>query len=70
MYDRAYVDSYKDILKSKGGVYSFINTVNGKQYIGSAKDFYVRLNEHLNNKKSNANLQKHSLRRQIWIRYV
>jgi group I intron endonuclease len=52
------VDSYKEILKNKGGVYSFINTVNGKQYIGSAKDFYIRLNEHLNNKKSNVSLQK------------
>jgi group I intron endonuclease len=56
--DKACVDSYREILKNKGGVYSFINTVNGKQYIGSAKDFYIRLNEHLNNKKSNANLQK------------
>ncbi len=56
--DKAYVYSYKEILKNKGGVYSFINTVNGKQYIGSAKDFYIRINEHLNNKKSNANLQK------------
>ena len=32
--------SYKSILKGKGGIYSFINTVNGKQYIGSAKDFF------------------------------
>lgn len=36
----------------------FINTVDGKQYIGSAKDFYIRLYEHLNNKKSNINLQR------------
>lgn len=58
MCDKGNVDSYKEILKNKGGVYSFINTVNGKQYIGSAKDFYIRLNEHLNNKKSNVSLQK------------
>ena len=32
--------------RSGGGIYSFINTVNGNQYIGSAKDFYLRLNEH------------------------
>lgn len=46
------------MLKIKGGIYSFVNTVNSKQYIGSAKDFYLRLNEHLNNKKSNINLRR------------
>lgn len=36
-----------------------VNTFKGKQYIGSAKDFFIRLNEHLNNKNnSNASLQK------------
>lgn len=31
---------------------------NGNQYIGSGKDFYLRLNEeHLKNKKSNMALQ-------------
>jgi hypothetical protein len=36
-----------------------VNTVNGKRYIGSAKDFFRRLNEHLNYKNnSNAALQK------------
>lgn len=73
MCDKACVDSYREILKNKGGVYSFINTVNGKQYIGSAKDFYIRLNEHLNNKKSNANLQKafdkHGLDKFNWVIY-
>lgn len=56
--DEISIASYKGILKGKGGIYSFINTINGKQYIGSAKDFYLRLNEHLNNRKSNVNLQK------------
>lgn len=55
--DKAYISSNRDILKKKGGIYAFINTVNGKQYIGSAKDFYLRLNEHLNKKKSNSSLQ-------------
>jgi group I intron endonuclease len=59
------VKSYKEKLKNKGGIYSFINTVNGKQYIGSAKDFYIRLFEHLDNRKSNIALQnaftKHGL---------
>lgn len=51
------INSYKKLLKGKGGIYSFINLENGKQYIGSAKDFYLRLNEHLVNKKSNVALQ-------------
>jgi hypothetical protein len=55
--DKAYIDSQREVLKNKAGIYSFINTINGKQYIGSAKDFYIRLNEHLNNKKSNTSLQ-------------
>ena len=45
------------MLINKGGIYSFVNTVNAKRYIGRAKDFFLRLNEHLNNKKSNINLQ-------------
>lgn len=40
----------RDLLLRKGGIYSFLNKVNGKQYIGSAKDLYLRLNEHLSNK--------------------
>lgn len=44
-------------MKNKGGIYSFINSVNGKQYIGSAKDFYIRLYEDLDNRKSNIALQ-------------
>lgn len=50
--------SYRKLLKDKGGIYYFINTENGNQYIGSAKDFYLRLNEHKGNKKSNVALQK------------
>nr|ABU24261.1 GIY-YIG endonuclease [Akanthomyces lecanii] len=52
------INLFKELLKNKGGLYSFINTVNVKQYIGRAKDFYLRLNEHLKNHKSNAHLQK------------
>lgn len=51
------IKSYIKFLKDKGGIYSFINIENGNQYIGSAKDFYLRLNEHLGNKKSNLALQ-------------
>jgi len=55
--DNNMVLSYREVLKNKGGVYCFINTVNGKLYIGSAKDLYLRLTEHLSNKKSNTALQ-------------
>lgn len=58
LYDKERVKSYYNTLKSKGGIYSFLNTVNGNQYIGSAKDLYLRLNEHLDNRKSNTALQK------------
>lgn len=71
--DKTYIESHREILKNKGGIYSFINTVNGNQYIGSAKNFYLRLNEHLNNKKSNRSLQyafdKHGLDKFKWIVY-
>jgi group I intron endonuclease len=52
------IKSYRELLKNKGGIYSFVNTLNNKKYIGSAKDLYIRLVEHINNKKSNAALQK------------
>ena len=44
------------ILRNKAGIYCFINTVNNKLYIRSAKDLYLRLIEHLANKKSNSAL--------------
>lgn len=52
------IKSYSKLLKGKGGIYSFVNTLNNKRYIGSAKDLYIRLNEHIKNKKSNGALQK------------
>lgn len=54
-YDKYCINSYEGILKGKGGIYSLVNTVNGKQYIGSAKDFFIRINEHLKY-KNNSNV--------------
>ena len=57
--DNACIESNKITLKGKGGIYSIVNTINGKQYIGSTKDFYIRLNQHLKYKNnSNFALQK------------
>lgn len=50
--------SYRDELKNKQGIYGIVNTINNKQYIGSSKDLYVRLLEHVAGKKSNSALQK------------
>jgi len=49
--------SYRKTLKNKSGVYCIINTINGKLYVGSAKDLYLRLAEHISNRKSNIALQ-------------
>jgi group I intron endonuclease len=49
--------SYRDLLKNKSGIYFLMNTINNKLYVGSAKDLYLRLVEHLSNKKSNVALQ-------------
>lgn len=51
--------SYRGQLRNKAGIYSIINTVNNKLYIGSAKDLYLRFIEHLSNKKSNIALQNY-----------
>ena len=40
-------------LKNKCGIYIITNIVNGKRYIGSSKDLYNRLHEHLHNLKNN-----------------
>lgn len=63
--DNPVVLSYREVLKHQGGVYCFINTVNGKLYIGSAKDLYIRLVEHLSNRKSNIALQNAILKYEL-----
>ncbi|GAA5114502.1 hypothetical protein GCM10023339_20300 [Alloalcanivorax gelatiniphagus] len=57
--DQPSLIQYESLLRGKGGIYSLVNTVSGKRYIGSAKDFYIRLNEHLRYKNNtNVALQK------------
>ena len=57
LQDKEHVLSKRKLLINKGGIYSFFNNINGKQYVGSAKDLYLRLNEHLSKRKSNRALQ-------------
>lgn len=63
--DNNHILSYCDVLKHKGGIYCFVNTINNKRYIGSVKDLYARLIEHLAGKKSNVALQKNN--HKIWF---
>ena len=45
-------------LRGKSGIYSFINKVDGKRYIGSAKDLNIRFFRHIKNINSNIKLQR------------
>jgi group I intron endonuclease len=54
-------ESFRSDLHKVGGVYGLINTVNRnniKQYIGSSKDLYQRLMDHLKGRDSNSRLQR------------
>ena len=62
LYNNETVITYNKILSNKAGIHCFIKTVNNKRCIGSAKDLYVRLTEHLANKKSNTTLQSSILK--------
>jgi hypothetical protein len=57
LHDKDSIPSKRNLLSKKGGIYSFINKLNGKQFISSAKDLYLRLNEQLSHRKSNRALQ-------------
>lgn len=46
-------------LKGKSGIYSILNVVNGKRYIGSSVDIYSRLHEHFHNLRNNKSHNKH-----------
>ena len=50
--DTEKVKTYTE-LKGKSGIYSFINLIDGKQYIGSSSNLYVRLLQHLKGDKTN-----------------
>ena len=54
-------ENFRLDLHRVGGVYGLINTVDSnsiKQYIGSSKDLYQRLNDHLKGRDSNSRLQR------------
>lgn len=50
--------SNRQLLKDKAGIYCFVYTVTNKRYIGSAKDLYIRLIEHLSNIKIKYSITK------------
>ena len=52
------IKSFRSSLKGKSGIYGVYNTANKKQYIGSARDLYTRLLEHIVGNKSNKALQR------------
>jgi hypothetical protein len=54
-------EEFRSDLHKVGGVYGLINTIdnnNIKQYIGSSKDLYQRLMDHLKGRDSNIKLQR------------
>lgn len=42
---------YRKVLQNKSGVYCFLNKLNNKRYIGSAKHLHSRYIEHISGKK-------------------
>lgn len=63
LYYKDCIKLHESLLRGKGDIYSLVNAVNGKQYIGSAKIFNVYL-KYKNN--SNAVLQNSLCK--IWSR--
>ena len=65
---------YREVLQNKSGVYCFLNKLNNKRYIGSAKDLHSRYIEHISGKKSNKALQlaftKYGLENFSFIVYI
>ena len=56
-----------DLLRKKSGIYSIMNIANGKIYIGSSKDIYNRLHEHLH--LLNANSAHNKYLQNAWNKY-
>lgn len=46
-------------LMYKSGIYLITNILNGKRYIGSSKNIYNRLHEHIHNLKRNKSHNAH-----------
>lgn len=51
------ISRYISLLYTRAGIYAIVSTIDNKRYVGSAKSLYLRLLEHLRNKKSNKLLQ-------------
>jgi len=49
--DKTSIDLHRMVLKDKSGIYCFVNTVNNKKYIGSAKDLYIKWRSDMRTKR-------------------
>jgi group I intron endonuclease len=49
---------YKSELNNIGGVYGFVNLIDGKQYIGSSFNLYERMTDHIKGVSSNIRLKR------------
>lgn len=67
------IEDILSIIQQKSGIYPFICIVDGKQYIGSAKNLAHRFKEHLAGVKSNTRLQRafgsHGIDKYIFVVY-
>lgn len=53
------MNKIETVLQNKSGIYMFINLNNGKRYIGSSKNIYNRIHEHIHNLNNNKAHNKH-----------
>lgn len=65
LHDKQHVLSKRNLLVNRAGIYRFLNITNSKQYVGSEKILYLRLNEHLSKRKSNRALQSAILKHEL-----
>lgn len=55
--DLKHVLLYRSQLYNINGLYSVLNKINGRMYIGSSTNLYRRLLDHIKNNRSNIPLQ-------------
>lgn len=51
-------EKLKPVLKNKSGIYQLINLFNGKSYVGSSVNLYIRLKQYSNPNFLNNTIKK------------